>query len=343
MSGKRPKRRAPSATPWDGVPEGELGPAEAAVMASQRSIYDFRHAEDARDADFFNGYEPESCPRCGSPAPVRNGHMRDGVQRWRCAVCGKRFTSATGTIFEGAKLPVAAWADFVLQALSFESVSAMTREDRRADTTLPWWAAKLFAVLEGVQDGTVLEGRVWVDEMYWPVAPADVEVKPDGRQPGGLSRNQICIAVGVDEGGRSVAVRAGLGKPSRGRVWDAMGGRIAPGSTLVHDKEASHNVLVERLGLADERYHAGLLRGVPDELNPLQPVNRMCFLIACMLRSHPGFDRDDLQGYLDLFHVAMNDPADKLEKVAFVLDRAMHCRKSLTFRDFYNVNPSSES
>lgn len=43
----------------------------------------------------------------------------------------------TGTVFDNAKLPVTAWADFILQALSFESVSAMAREDRRVDTTSP--------------------------------------------------------------------------------------------------------------------------------------------------------------------------------------------------------------
>ena len=101
-------------------------------------------------------------------------------------------------------------------------------------------------------------------------------------------------------------------------------------------------MLVGRLGLEDESYDARLLRGIDDELNPLQPVNRMCFLLKCFLRAHPGFDRDDVQGYLDLFSVAMNDPADKLEKAALVLDRAMLCPNTLRFRDFYNVKPSSE-
>jgi len=37
----------------------------------------------------------------------------------------------------------------------------------------------------------------------------------------------------------------------------------------------------------------------------------------------------------------MNEPKDKLEKVALVLDRAMRCPKTLRFRGFYNVKPSS--
>lgn len=341
MSGDRKGRLAPSATPWDDVPAGELTPAQSAVMAGHRSIYAFRHGRSAADADFFNGYPRDACPFCGG-AVARNGHAASGVQKYRCHACGRSSTPATGTIFDNSKLPVAAWADFILQALSFESVNAMTREDRRADTTAPYWMAKLFAVLSGVQDGVVLGGRVWVDEKYWPVASRDAARTAEGKLPRGLSRNQICIAVGTDGGGRSVFVRAGLGKPSRARAWAALGGHIAPGSTLVHDMEASHAVLVERLGLADERHNARALKGVPDGENPLAPVNRMCCFVERFLRSHPGFDRDDLQGYLDLLHVAMNPPRDKLEKVAFVLDRAMRCPKTLRFREFYNVRPSSD-
>lgn len=72
-------------------------------------------------------------------------------------------------------------------------------------------------------------------------------------------------------------------------------------------------------------------------------MNRACFLLKSFLRSHSGFSRDDLDGYLDLFHVIMNDPQDRLEKAAMVLDRAMRCPKTIRFRDFYNVRSSSEA
>lgn len=80
----------------------------------------------------------------------------------------------------------------------------------------------------------------------------------------------------------------------------------------------THAVLVDHLGLEDEGYDARPLRGIDDELNPLQPGSRMCFLLKYFLSARSGFDRDDIQGYLDLFSVAMNAPADKLEKAALV-------------------------
>ena len=65
-------------------------------------------------------------------------------------------------------------------------------------------------------------------------------------------------------------------------------------------------------------------------------------LLKSFLRAHSGFSRDDLDGYLNLFHVIMNEPENKLEKAAMVLDRAIRCPKTVRFRKFYNVKPRSE-
>ena len=322
------------------MPEHELEPSQRIVAAAHRSAYAFRHEAFGGDIDFFNSYIRDACPRCGGPAS-RNGREASGLQRYRCASCGRTFTPVTGTIFEGRKLPVPAWSDFLVQTFSYASVSLMTRENRRSDTTLPHWMAKLFAVLEGVQDETVLSGRVWIDETYVPEVAGKLWRRPDGKLPRGVSRNQLCIGVGVDDSGRSVCVCEGKGITTTAKTWDAFGSRIAPGSTLVHDMETAHNKLVKELKLKSEAHNGKALMGVPDDLNPMDPVNRVCFLLKAFLRSHSGFDRDDLQGYLDLFHVIANEPGDKLEKAAFVLDRAMRCPVSLRFRDFYNVKPSS--
>ena len=66
-------------------------------------------------------------------------------------------------------------------------------------------------------------------------------------------------------------------------------------------------------------------------------MNELCRLLELFLDVHSSFDRDDLDGYLDLFWVIMNDPADKMEKAAMVLDRAMRCPKTLSFRDYYGI------
>ena len=67
----------------------------------------------------------------------------------------------------------------------------------------------------------------------------------------------------------------------------------------------------------------------------------MLFLLHLILFCS-GSSRDDLDGYPSLFHVIMNEPEDRLEKAAMVLDRATRCPKTVRFREFYNVKPRSE-
>ena len=71
-------------------------------------------------------------------------------------------------------------------------------------------------------------------------------------------------------------------------------------------------------------------------------MNRLCFLLETFLNSHSGFDRDDLPGWLELFHVMMNGSEDKMEKAARVLDRAMRAPKTLSDREFFGIKPSSK-
>jgi hypothetical protein len=340
MGRKKPCRLAPSATPWDNIDESQLTPTQALVKESHKSAYRFRHESFDKDIEFFNSFERERCPLCGSEDMRMFGHEKSGMQRYRCNACKKTFTPVTGTIFDARKLPVSAWVDYLMQAFSFESIAVMTREDRRSDTTIPYWVGKIFAVLDGIQDGVVLAGEVQIDETYYPVPTAEMVTK-GGRRLRGLSRNQLCIGVGCDGAGRSCCIHEGFGKTSGSKTMAAFGDRVKEGSHLTHDMERAHGRLVRELGLSDVAYNAKEISKLPDADNPLREVNRLCYLLKRFLDSHSGFNRDNLQGWLDLFSVAMNPPGDKMEKVEFVLNRAMRIPVTLRFRDFYNVKPSS--
>jgi hypothetical protein len=331
-----------SATPWDGCDESSLTPAQRLVMGAHREAYARLHPGIGGDAGFFNGYERDACPLCRSPDIARWGHDRNGVRRWRCKACGSTFTPATGTIFEGHRLPVAAWSEFLLELFSYESIAGMTRQNRRSPTTLPYQLAKLFAVLDGIQDGVALSGRVQADEMMYPVPAADRDPSLAGRGAGGYSRDNACIAIACEEapGGSSVFVALGRGKPSGARAVRAYCPHLTDGCTLVHDKENSHNAVVRERHLVSEVYDSRLVKRLPDQENPLGKVNRLCFLLRLFLDGHTGFDRADFPGWLDLFSVMMNPPEDKLEKAAMVLDRAMASPKTLRYRDFYGKKPS---
>ncbi|MFC2647705.1 MAG: hypothetical protein ACFNZW_07045 [Coriobacteriaceae bacterium] len=128
----------------------------------------------------------------------------------------------------------------------------------------------------------------------------------------------------------------GRRKPSRARAWEAYG------SQLSHDKERLYSVLVERLSWESVEYDAGEISRMPDRDNLLRSVNHLYFLLETFLNSHSGFDRYDLPGWLELFHVMMDGPADKIEKAAMVLGCAMRVPKTLSDRKFFGIKPSSK-
>ena len=91
-------------------------------------------------------------------------------------------------------------------------------------------------------------------------------------------------------------------------------------------------MLVDELGLKSETYNARLLKGVSDKDNPLLPINRKCFFLKKFLNSHSGFDREELQDYLNLFAFIMNE-GNQYERVDKILEWSLHCPKTLNYRD----------
>ena len=88
---------------------------------------------------------------------------------------------------------------------------------------------------------------------------------------------------------------------------------------MIHDGEYSHNDLVKALRLKSETHTIKETKGLADKDNPLNPVNQTHNKLKKFLNSHSGFNRDDLQNYLNLFTFANNPPSDPLEKVELLL------------------------
>ena len=159
----------------------------------------------------------------------------------------------------------------------------------------------------------------------------------DRSSPRGLSKNKICIGVATDKQ-NTIIMAEGFGKPSQAMSYNAFLTHIARGSTLVHDKESTHKKLVRKLSLISEEYSAKELKGLEDFENPLDPVNHLHYLIKRFLYAHSGFERSELQGYLNLYAFVLNPPSDRLEKVDILLNLAFQNPRLLRFRNRHAAN-----
>ena len=61
------------------------------------------------------------------------------------------------------------------------------------------------------------------------------------------------------------------------------------------DGERSHGVLMRKLGLTEEFYKTAYTINLKDEDNPLDPINRLHALAKRFMKSHGGYNRDNLQ------------------------------------------------
>ncbi len=79
-------------------------------------------------------------------------------------------------------------------------------------------------------------------------------------------------------------------------------------------------------------------KGLEDFEPPLDPVNHIHYLTKRFLHSHSGFDRSQIQDYLNLYSFILNPPFDMLEKVEILLNLVFQKPKLLRFRDQFNVD-----
>ena len=335
MTAKKDESR--KRTPWDCFStRTEL---QEFIIHKYVSTYDFKHPSlaFANEASFVNSIPIKKCLVCSSEKIKKYGFTKNGIQRYYCKEHKGTFTVFTGTVFEDHKVSLSEWIEYLLAIFRYQSFANTSKNNKNAYSTAKYWFKKLTLVLEDYQNNIILKGTIYIDELYFVVEKSDIIKKSDGTSFKGLSRNQMCISIAYD-GTNMIAIYQGNGKPNQKRMKEALKNHIEPGSHIIHDKEKSHKVLIKELNLTEEQYDSKELKKLDDKDNPLDPINERCRLLRRFLKAHDGFDRDELQGYLDVFCFIMNPPSNRLEKVENVLIRALRCPKILRYRQYYAKN-----
>ena len=356
---KNNKQKSRRATPWKG--KSELTATQEFLKRHYDTYYADRHRklDERGETEMINSYIPGKCPYCEAEKYKKSGYSKNGIQRYMCSECGKTFLPTTGTIFDEHRISISEWMEYSLNLFRHDNITPETAEfpagnsrsferDVRitADSwsnkndfkTSRYWLAKLFLTLEGVQDNIVLSEKVWLDETFYTVRSEDIVHKDNGDKLRGLSRNQICIGVATDKQ-HTILFSEGTGSPSQKKTVETFMNHIQQGSKLIHDDEFAHRKLVKELNLESVVYASKDLKGLSDKKNPLNPVNSIHAILKRFLYSHSSFDRDDIQGYLNLFAFVTNPPNDMLEKVELVVKMAFQNPRLLRFRDFYASKP----
>lgn len=77
---------------------------------------------------FANG---RVCPLCGCIHVVRNGHRKDGTQRYVCKDCGKSFVIATNSIVSGTRKDLSVWEQYIDCMILRRKTNGYKKDNRR--------------------------------------------------------------------------------------------------------------------------------------------------------------------------------------------------------------------
>lgn len=323
--------RSRKRTPWDEKPD--LSFVQNFIQKQYVTRYEERHPMliTPDEIAMINSFLPHKCPFCDSQRFVKIGFDSNGIQRYKCE-CGQKFRPTTGTIFDSRKIPISEWIEYCLNLFRYISLNVDSWNNKNSVSTSKYWLEKLFLLLKNYQENIVLNGTIWLDETYYPIVMREKEHNKEGALLRGLSRNQICIGVATNKK-QSVCFVEGTGKPSQKKNFITFYQHIKEGSTLIHDKKKAHSALITKLSLKSISYDSKELKGLADSENPLDPVNRIHCLLKMFLNAHSGFNREDLQNYLNVYAFAINPPSDPLEKVEKLINLAFENPKMLRYRD----------
>jgi len=289
------------------------------------------------EEQLINAYVPEECPHCASVTFKMNGYTVNKVQRYKCSECKQTFTPITRTIFDNHKIALSEWIEYTLNIFRYVSINADSWNNRNTFKTSRYWLEKLFLVLEPYQRNLMFDDKVWFDETFYSVRNEDISRTEEGNKLCGLSSNQMCIGVLCDKS-KTLCLFEGYGKPAQRKTYELFKEHIVAGSTIIHDKESAHKKLVKELRLKSVSYDSKELKLLSDKDNPLNRVNRIHYLLKSFLHAHTSFDRNKIQGYLNLFSFVMNPPINHLEKAEILLDLAFKNPITLRYRDFYCIS-----
>ncbi len=221
------------------------------TMLLSPSFVRYMNIEDFVEKErFANG---RVCPLCGCTHVVRNGHRKDGTQRYVCKDCGKSFVMTTNSIVSGTRKDLSVWEKYIdcmMNGLSIRQ-TAITCDIHR--NTAFFWRHKILDALQNMADDVTLNGIIEADETFFAasykgnhskskifVMPRKAHMRGHSTHIRGLSKEKICVPCAVNRNGLSISKITNTGRVSTKDLHHIYDGRIESNSTLVTDKLNSY-------------------------------------------------------------------------------------------------------
>ena len=114
--------------------------------------------------------EGRVCPICGGTHVQRNGHRKNGSQKFYCKDCKKSFTIRKNTIFNGTRKSLSVWNEYISCMAEGLTIDESAERCGITHSTSFTWRHKILDALGEGAKTTELSGIVEADEMFMPIS-----------------------------------------------------------------------------------------------------------------------------------------------------------------------------
>ena len=247
----------------------------------------------------------ECCPYCGSKDYKRNGHQKNGAQKFMCKQCGRSFSMVTDTTALYSHVDIKKWNKFIdceLNGLSSRKAAAIVGINRNTSLL---WRHKLYDALGYLQE-TRLKGQIQIDAKNISINfkgnkdnKPRVSKKRKSHHNQSKNRHTSCIISAIDDEDHLVLKIAGFGKEKIDMYRSVLQDKVKEGSFIISDGMQGIEDLAKELGCTSEIVKAD------DHLSingyNINTINQVHSELEVTLAKYRGISTRHLQGYLNMF------------------------------------------
>lgn len=239
-----------------------------------------------------------ACPNCKSTNFKLDGFTtKNKKQRYKCRDCGKRFQIMSDSIFNSTKLNLVKFYEYVQLMIGNVQLELIESVVNISHKTALLWRHKIFKTVENYQNKVILSNTVWLDEIY--IHDTKYKHEISDKKLRGLSKEQICIVLGIDVHKNLIAKIIGNGKSSSSEILSSLQDHIKPMSLIKHDGDFSHTKLISYLNCSEEVFKS-IVKDKDYEEN-MSLINSFSSWIKRYLYRFIGMNQNNLQSYLNWF------------------------------------------
>lgn len=266
----------------------------------------------------------QCCPYCGCKNYVRNGHQKNGAQKFVCKECHRSFSMNTGTVGYNSHFNLEKWTKFIecdLNGLSIRKTAAIVGIHRN---TALLWRHKLYSAI-GYLQNSKLSGQIQVDAKNFSInfkgQSRETMPRNSKRRKSNKSSNKnnhsACVISALDEDDHMVFKVVSYGKETK-EMYSVLSEQIEPNSTIIGDGFMGFEALAFKWKCKLEIVKAD--SHVNENGFSLADLNQLHSQIDTFFARYHGVSTRHLQGYLNMFVLR--------KQLDYRYEPQLHCRET---------------